>query len=224
MTDRILVGNGIPAAFRFAFYDDYKEGGKHHGSVRVAKEIREWWPTVSCPGLLLVGGPGKGKTLLASAALNELQEHHSPRGINRIPRGERLSYRQMKWPVYFVQMAEYIELQLQMMKLHDGVKAGWRDPEELQELENFLQNLKTRVKLLVLDDVGKEHRTASRFAIDNFDLLLRTRFNNGLFTIITSNLPLSQWGNEYSNSMQNFIERSFTVIKFPRRPGDRILY
>lgn len=46
---------------------------------------------------------------------------------------------------------------------------------------------------LVLDDVGREHHTATRFAEDELDALIRGRFDFGLTTIITTNKSPAEW-------------------------------
>jgi DNA replication protein DnaC len=125
---------------------------------------------------------------------------------------------QEKFPVYFIQLSEFIALHLKIIRLQSRVDRGTIDPTEYEAVEQLLEDLKSRVKLLVVDDVGKEHRTASGFAQDEFDLLVRTRHNRGLATIYTSNIPLEEWSNQYSASMQNLIQRSSLVLEFRPKP------
>jgi DNA replication protein DnaC len=104
---------------------------------------------------------------------------------------------------------------IQMFQYHDlFMRDQLPDMEEYWELRNFLEDLKSRVKVLVIDDVGKEHQTASGFAKSAFDLLVRTRHNKALTTIYTSNVSLRGWAHYYSDSMKNLMQRSSRVLKF----------
>jgi DNA replication protein DnaC len=67
--------------------------------------------------------------------------------------------------------------------------------------------------VLLLDDVGKEHRTKSGYAENELDVLLRLRHREGRPTLITSNVPPKDWGVIYHESMGSFIQESFTMIK-----------
>jgi len=168
----------------------------------------------------MVGPPGLAKTMLACAALNEYQKD-----LNfRAGQGKQLTtkrdesvltyLRQERSPVYFVQLSEWIDLQLQLIRMEPGFRRDEIDSTEYYEINRLLLDLRTRVKLLVVDDVGKEHRTNTGFAEDAFDLLVRKRYNEGLGTIYTSNIPLDQWSSEYSVSMQSLIERSSLILTF----------
>jgi DNA replication protein DnaC len=178
------------------------------------RQLDEWEPTDSKPALVLQGLPGVGKTMLASATLNEYHEGYTA-NKEGIPYGAMLVLLQQKCPVYFMQCAEYINLQIRMFRLQNDVDKGIREPSEYLDLDRLLQDLKTRVKVLVIDDVGKEHHTGSGFAQDEFDLLVRTRHNSGLTTIYTTNVPVKEWGRVYSDSMQSIIERSSLTLTFP---------
>lgn len=64
-----------------------------------------------------------------------------------------------------------------------------RDSEELQQRVEQIKN----VPLLLLDDIGSG--TTSQFTIEQTYLILNHRFNNGLSTIVTSNMSLSHLNN-----------------------------
>ena len=160
-------------------------------------------------GLLLVGNPGHGKTTLASTALQELL-----RGIPRdvIGTPERFPIR----PGYFTDYPRFLRLQ----------KRQW-DPDADETEASLVEGLygdapdHLNVKILVLDDLGKEYRTASGWAENTFDALLRARFNAGLPTIITTNYSLDKWDDMYGESMGSFGHEAFVPINVVSEKGDR---
>jgi DNA replication protein DnaC len=77
------------------------------------------------------------------------------------------------------------------------------------------------ISILVLDDIGKEHRTATNWAEDTFDALLRSRYNAGLPTIVTTNVPLKSWGETYGEAMESFAHEAFLPINIVSTEGDR---
>lgn len=160
-------------------------------------------------GLLLVGNPGHGKTTLASTALQELL-----RGIPRdvIGTPERFPIR----PGYFTDYPRFLRLQ----------KRQW-DPDADETEASLVEGLygdapdHLNVKILVLDDLGKEYRTASGWSENTFDALLRSRFNAGLPTIITTNVPLQQWADVYGAPMASFAYEAFFPYVITSKEGDR---
>jgi DNA replication protein DnaC len=77
------------------------------------------------------------------------------------------------------------------------------------------------ISLLVLDDLGKEHRTASGWAENTIDAVLRSRYNAGLPTIVTTNVPLKNWGDVYGEAMGSFAHEAFIPINIVSTEGDR---
>jgi DNA replication protein DnaC len=215
MTDLLLTTTNVPIPFRHTLFKDYNPR-RRRGCGAVLRKLDDWNPSDSKPGLLLQGVPNVGKTMLASALLNEYHEgYHTTQQNADVPAAAMLVLLQQKCPVYFIQLAELISLQIRIFRLSADIDQGIREPGEYLDLDRLLQDLKTRVKVLVIDDVGKEHHTSTHFAQDEFDLLVRTRHNHGLTTVYTTNLPLRRWATDYSRSMQSIIERSSLVLEFP---------
>lgn len=210
MADLLLADPHIPTAFRDIGYGDFRLTGRD-GPVRreIYRAITNWSPRER-PNLLLWGKPGLGKTFMAVASLNERQRlwEFRTRAGDMLPPESLRILRQSKCPVYFVQLAELIEMHKRSFDLKDRDEEAWAD------LCGLLDDLANKVKWLVIDDVGKEYATTSGFSIDTFDLLVRTRHNNGFNTIFTSNMPLGRWESCYSDSMRSFIERTSEIVKF----------
>lgn len=159
---------------------------------RIAHDPAEGSRALLGCGVALVGPHSTGKTTLGSLVLNELS---------------RLNHN-----VYFVAFADYISWLLRQMSVKSQA-----DKLEPRALEVFwdIEERKSRVyttDFLFLDDVGKEHRTHSKFAEDELDKLLRFRHRNALPTGASSNLVLKEWGTVYDLSMTGFVMEAFEEI------------
>jgi DNA replication protein DnaC len=211
-----MSDTNIPEQFRGVRLSDYDTA---RGDPRILESLEKWKPSLERPSLALVGPPGVAKTILACAELNEQQAglRFKLAGGGPVPADSQQVLRQQRVPVYFITLAELIQLEIQSIKLFDLATKGEERLDEWQDIDRLLTDLRGRVKYLVIDDVGKEYRTASGFAVSTFENLARTRHNQGLATIYTSNLPLERWLTLYSPSMENFIRRSSLVVTFRKQ-------
>lgn len=159
-------------------------------------------------GLLLVGKPGHGKTTLASVVLQEVLRKADPIlwGSADIS---------VKNPALFVDYPKLLRMQ----------QRSWKDQDssEAYLMEQIYGDVSghDNISLLVLDDLGKEHRTASGWAESTFDAVLRSRYNAGLPTIVTTNVPLKNWGDVYGEAMESFAHEAFIPINVVSTEGDR---
>lgn len=156
-------------------------------------------------GLLLVGKPGHGKTTLSAVTAQEVIRAAAPSLW-----GESI----VKRPVLFTDYPKLLRLQ----------QRAWKeDGESDQALMDavFGEAGNDNVQLLVLDDLGKEHRTASGWAENTFDAVLRARYNAGLPTIVTTNVPLKQWADTYGEPMESFAHEAFIPMSVVSLEGDR---
>jgi DNA replication protein DnaC len=162
-------------------------------------------------GLLFDGGPGEGKTTHAVVAAIEF--------IRRLPEDEydaaKILHakssdfgRQLR-AVYFLTFPEFLAIK----------KAAFdSDGEERREANRVIDGFHGRakedwlnVRLLVIDDLGKEN--GSRYDDTSFDELLRSRYDKGLPTIITTNVMREDWALQYSEAMGSFAHEAFHRVR-----------
>ena len=183
----------IPRRFWGVSLEDYEVTGD--GTKRVKDAVEQYLDTIHDKkewgtGLTLLGPPGTGKTMLLSVI-----------GRYALEQG---------YSVLYVPLALYIRWMLNMISWQDWATAE-QDWEKLRQVTLRIRN---KVDFLLLDDVGKEHKTNSRYAEDEFDFLIRHRYDCARPTLMTSNTPLADWVTAYSEAMESFIHEAAPVIEF----------
>ena len=156
-------------------------------------------------GMILWGSPGRGKTTIAAAALSE--------ALLRIPRETlgRCFDSDAKRPGFYITYAEFIQTYQSSWDTSNPSQA--EDASLIQDL--FYRNRSDdhwNTRLLVLDDVGKEHKGKTGFNVSTLHDLLRSRYDKSAPTIITTNLAPSDWEASYGDAMASFIREAFRMV------------
>jgi len=152
-------------------------------------------------GVLLYGEPGRGKTTLALAIIQEMMTTFPIEAF--VPSENKVLVR----PCYFTTFNGVLDLKGKLMEepteSEETLYAGM-----LGECSDDAYN----IRVLVIDDVGKEHASLSGWQKNMLHHVLRTRFNNGLPTIVTSNIQRDNWADVYGDATGSFIKEAFVYI------------
>ena len=190
------VGTGIPPRLRGITLNDVEEMGAQPDAVRKARHFvegyraqqsRNWRglpvnPSIYGLGLLFAGQPGTGKTTLAAAILSELRRRYGT-------------------TVYYSRYSDHIDRERRLIRADQSVAA-----EDLSRLQYAVERVQWADAVL-LDDVGHEHTTATKFAEDTLEQLLRQRYDEGRPTLITTNLTGDAWAARYSKALRSFMDQ-----------------
>lgn len=215
---------GIPQRFRESQLSDYVVSRRENGRLiqdphkKAVQEVMKKY-LADLPqhlwkdgkGLFFIGAPGSGKTMLASIVLNAVRA--LPADTVREHTGR------LKPPTgLFVTFHEYVRRQISQIRLENvWAKASSLDGSdafaEWEENKRFLDGIMMK-SMVAIDDVGKEHHTNTHYAEDEFDFLIRHRFDLGLPTILTSNISPDEegWNTVYNGSMLSFLSEAFVWV------------
>lgn len=162
-------------------------------------------------GLLFDGDPGLGKTTHAVVSIMEL--------IRRLPEDEASMRRILKYtgddfsmnarPIYFLTFPEFLNRKKALMDADPELKR-----DMYQEIEGFhgrAADDRLNVRVLVIDDLGKEYGTD--YTNTTFDEILRSRYDRGLPTIVTTNVERENWKKAYGAAMASFAFEAFTRVR-----------
>jgi DNA replication protein DnaC len=149
-------------------------------------------------GMMFYGLPGRGKTTVANAVIQDIIRNVDPAVVGMGP-GKAVPR-----PCYFITYNSLLDLKGAIMEDHDS-----NDELLYNGILGEAADDSYNVRVLVLDDVGKEHSSASGWQKNMLHHVLRTRFNNGLPTIVTTNVALNDWDAHYGAATQSFIHEAF---------------
>lgn len=207
--ERYLRRSGLPLRFQGKFMRDLENVSV--SVLAAGEELVSRMQTQGPPygrGLILWGPPGTGKTTIAAAILSE--------ALCRVPRDllGRCWDSDAKRPGCYMTYADLIQTH----------KDSWNKDLEDEPREDATEKLRdlyfrngTRdywnTRLLVLDDVGKEHKGQTEFTVNALHDLFRSRYDKSAPTIVTTNLEPHQWADVYGVAMGSFIKEAFESIK-----------
>lgn len=177
--------------------------------VEAGKVIRAVGSKGCGKGLMFYGTPGHGKTTLALSVIQEVMATF-PLSAFDVEEGSPLIR-----PCYFSTFNDILDLKGSMMD-------GPTDDESViyQGMLGECKNDAYNIRLLVIDDVGKEHSSLSGWQKNMLHHVLRTRFNNGLPTIVTTNVELADWAGLYGDATESFAHEAFTYFGITSTSGD----
>lgn len=161
-------------------------------------------------GLLFDGDAGLGKTTHSVITVMEL--------IRRLPEDDAKIRSLFKYknddygtssrPIYYLTVPDFMTRKKAMIDA---------EPSDRREMQLYMEGLHGRstmdhlnVRVLVLDDLGKELK--SDYNAAGFDELLRSRYDNGLPTLVTTNLAITKWKDKYGEAMESFAHEAFRRV------------
>jgi len=159
-------------------------------------------------GLLLAGLPGRGKSTVAAATIQTIMLNSPLQAFDVSEESVLIR------PCYFITFNDVLALQGRMMDsptdweevLYYGILGEAHDPYN--------------IRVLVIDDVGKEHASLSGWQKNVLHHVLRTRYNQGLPTIVTTNVMLEDWNSLYGDATESFAKEAFTYLPMVTSKGD----
>lgn len=107
----------------------------------------------------------------------------------------------------------------------DMFTAGWTSQEE----KIFFERKIRKTKILLLDDVGKEYKSKNNLGSSTFDSVLRSRTQDGLPTLITTNMTDRELTNEYGDAVMSLLKETSVLYEvqgtdFRSKAGQRKLH
>jgi DNA replication protein DnaC len=112
-------------------------------------------------------------------------------------------------PIYYLTYPEFLSRKKAMIDADNDTRR-----EMYNEMEGFHGRSKDdalNVRLLILDDLGKEYKGAG-YNDASFDEILRSRYDKGLPTIITTNVERDKWAGQYGSAMGSFVFEAFRQV------------
>jgi DNA replication protein DnaC len=160
-------------------------------------------------GLLFSGSPGHGKTTLGLAILQGFIKD-LPLEVFSVGENSTLIK-----PCYFTTFNDLLDLKGQTME-----NATEENTRLLDGILGNCENDAYNIRILLIDDVGNEHQTDSQWQKNMLHHVLRSRFNAGLPTIVTTNIPLENWYGRYGDATASFAKEAFAQLHIDSKKGD----
>jgi DNA replication protein DnaC len=163
-------------------------------------------------GLLFDGAPGLGKTTHAVVTAMEIIRRlpDEAAAVAELMKARTDDVGQAFRPVYYLTFPEFLSRKKAMIDA---------DPDTKKQLYMEMEGLHGRakedwlnVRVLILDDLGKEYKGAG-FNDASFDEILRSRYDKGLPTIITTNVSREKWAAQYGEAMGSFAYEAFKRVR-----------
>jgi DNA replication protein DnaC len=149
-------------------------------------------------GLTIVGPNGVGKTLLASIVLNDAGQ-----------RGYRIEA---------IELAEYVGLHKDVFTLAQLLRKSDDDTlvdqyVKVRQHVRYIHGVsKHAADWVLFDDVGREFPSESGWSQNEFFDTLRCRWNRGLPSLLTTNLPLADLEGRYTEGLTSLLMEATDVI------------
>jgi len=177
--------------------------------VKNRRVIRASGEKLCGKGVMIFGDPGFGKTTVASAMLQEMitsfmmDSFDAPNSV-------------LVRPVYFASFNNLISLKGEIIsnEAHDS------DEKLFQGVMGDCKDDAYNIRVLVIDDIGKEHMSQSGWQRNLLHDIIRSRHGRGLPTIITTNLSPEDWADVYGTATGSFINEAFYLIGVKSKAGD----
>lgn len=193
-------GANLPRKFWRMTFDDWK-GDRRARDTAVAYVEALEEHLAAGEGMNLRGEPGTGKTLLATLIAKAYIK--AGREAVFIPAQILLNQSMRKMELMDVINGTGRILSVLDVDADEKMTEHWN---EWHHIDDLLEGIVTdEVDLLILDDLGNEHRTASGWAENILERVVRTRYYAGLPTITTSNLTQDEIGKAYRPSFASFL-------------------
>ena len=172
--------------------------------------IRAQGSSLCGKGLMFYGTPGQGKTTLALAVIQEIIRTFTLEQLDVKDKSTLVR------PCFFTTFNEILNIKGALINnsATDDQEVIYNGMLGVCEQDSF------NIRVLVIDDIGKEHASLSGWQKNLLHEVLRTRFNNGLPTIVTTNIKLEDWAALYGDATESFANEAFVYIPIFSDKGD----